>query len=78
MLYYAVSNLWGGLNVMYHYLLYLCTLLFCYSIRVYVFTYLCFYTYALYYSIIVYVFYVFYLLVFVFVAFSLYNIMSLS
>jgi hypothetical protein len=34
-LYYAVSNLWGGLNVMYYYLLYLCTLLFCYSIYVF-------------------------------------------
>jgi hypothetical protein len=35
MLYYAVSNLWGGLNVMYYYLLYLCTLLFYYSIYVF-------------------------------------------
>jgi hypothetical protein len=35
MLYYAVSNLCGGLNVMYYYLLYLCTLLFCYSIYVF-------------------------------------------
>jgi hypothetical protein len=35
LLYYAVSNLWGGLNVMYYYLLYLCTLLFCYSIYVF-------------------------------------------
>jgi hypothetical protein len=37
MLYYAVSNLWGGLNVMYYYLLYFCTLLFYYNICFYVF-----------------------------------------
>jgi hypothetical protein len=45
MLYYAVSNLWGGLNVMYYYLLYLCTLLFYHSI--YVFYLLVFINYEL-------------------------------
>jgi hypothetical protein len=40
LLFYAVSNLWGGLDVMYYYLLYLCTLLFCCSIYMF-FTYLC-------------------------------------